>query len=324
MNFYKDKILLISGGTGSFGKEVLFHLLKSEASEIRVYSRDETKQDALRNEVLDERLNFIIGDVRDKENLNQALSNVDYVFHAAALKQVPSAEINPLEAIKTNILGTNNILSAAYKNKCKKVVCLSTDKAVHPVNAMGMTKSLMEKLVMASNANKSKGDTIVTCTRYGNVLASRGSVIPLFISQIKKGLPITLTDKKMTRFLMTLTEAVELVDFAFENSSNADIFVKKSPAASVETISEAVRIFKGVPDHPIKIIGSRPGEKVHESLLSAEELNIAEDMGDFYKLSNDSINQLPDEGFSSNYSSNSKELMNVDQVLSLLQNYFKN
>lgn len=281
MNF-KNTSLLITGGTGSFGTAVLRKILLREILEIRIFSRDEKKQDDMRKQFNDPRLKFYIGDVRDYSSVLNAVRGVDYIFHAAALKQVPSCEFHPLEAVKTNILGTENLLEAAISTGVKRVVCLSTDKAVYPINAMGISKAMMEKVMVA----KSRGiDSTVICgTRYGNVMASRGSVIPLFIDQVRSGKPITITDPSMTRFMMTLEDAVDLVLYAFEHGNPGDIFVQKAPAATVEILARALTQFLGVPEHPISIIGTRHGEKLFEALLSREERVAAQDMGDYYRI----------------------------------------
>ena len=320
-----NKSILITGGTGSFGKEVLNSCLKSNLKEIRIFSRDETKQDELRHKVLDDRVKFIIGDVRDISTLDSALKGVDFVFHAAALKQVPSCEFYPLEAVKTNILGTDNVIKKAIEHNCKKVICLSTDKAVAPVNAMGMSKSLMEKIVASAARDNYSSGTIVSCTRYGNVIASRGSVIPLFLNQINNNKPITITDPSMTRFLMTLEEAVQLVFFAFEHAENGDIFVKKSPAADISTIAEAVKMYSNAEDHPEDILGLRHGEKMHETLLSQEESRNAIDMKDYFRVPSEmhrSAYSLSGQDNSvsevQEYSSNSSALLDAEGVLNLI------
>ena len=278
------KVLLITGGTGSFGEAVLRRLLDSELSEIRIFSRDEKKQDEMRRRYSNDKLKFYIGDIRERSGIRRAMMGVDYVFHAAALKQVPSCEFYPMEAVRTNVIGTENVLEASIDARVKKVVCLSTDKSVYPINAMGITKALMEKVMIATSRNLEHADTTICATRYGNVLGSRGSVVPLFIDQIKNGEPVTITNPQMTRFMMSLEEAVELVIFAFENGKNGDIFVQKSPAATVGAISEAVLILMGKKDYPVQEIGTRHGEKLYESLLAHEELMKAEDLGNYYRL----------------------------------------
>jgi len=280
---FKDKILLITGGTGSFGNAVLVRFLKLDIKEIRIFSRDEKKQDDMRRKYSDERLKFYIGDVRDYNSIINAITGVDYIFHSAALKQVPSCEFHPIEAVKTNILGTENILNAAINAKVKRVICLSTDKAVYPINAMGMSKAMMEKVVVAKS--RQGGDSTVICaTRYGNVMASRGSVIPLFVELINKEKELTLTDPKMTRFMMTLDDAIDLVLFAFEHGNPGDIFVKKAPASSVGILAQALCELLNKPSYPIKIIGTRHGEKLYESLLSREEKACAIDMNGHYRI----------------------------------------
>lgn len=279
---FKNKTLLITGGTGSFGNAVLQRFLHTEHfSEIRIFSRDEKKQDDMRNQLKNDKLKFYIGDVRDYKSIEDAMRGVDYVFHAAALKQVPSCEFFPLEATKTNVFGTQNVIDAAGKNKVKKVICLSTDKAAYPINAMGISKALMEKVAIAASRNLN--ETTVCLTRYGNVMASRGSVIPLFLKQIKNNEVITITDPKMTRFLMSLDEAVELVLFAFEHGNSGDLFVNKAPAGTIGDLAQALKeICKA--DTEIKIIGTRHGEKLYETLCTREEMIKAEDMGDFYRI----------------------------------------
>ena len=284
---YTNKKILITGGTGSFGKTVVSDLLKKNIGEIRVFSRDEAKQDFMRSSVNDERVKYYVGDIRDKNSLMKALKGVDYVFHAAALKQVPSCEFFPMQAVYTNIIGSENVIDAAVENGVKKVVCLSTDKAVQPVNAMGMSKALMEKIAQAWSRNLSESETIISCTRYGNVMASRGSVIPRFIEQIKNNQTITITEPSMTRFIMALPESVELVEYAFKNAKQGDTFVKKAPACTVQDLAEALKnLFNSTVD--TRIIGMRHGEKIYETLVSQEEMSRAEDMGDFYRISMDS------------------------------------
>ncbi|KAF2333142.1 polysaccharide biosynthesis protein [Flavobacterium daemonense] len=278
----QNKTLLITGGTGSFGHAVLNRFLHTNHfSEIRIFSRDEKKQDDMRNQLNNDKLKFYIGDVRDYNSLERAMRGVDYVFHAAALKQVPSCEFFPLEATKTNVFGTQNVIDAAGINKVKKVICLSTDKAAYPINAMGISKALMEKVAVAASRNLS--ETTVCLTRYGNVMASRGSVIPLFLKQIKDNKPITITDPNMTRFLMSLDEAVELVLFAFENGNPGDLFVNKAPAGTIGDLAQALKELCNA-DNEVKIIGTRHGEKLYETLCTREEMVKAEDMGDFYRI----------------------------------------
>lgn len=281
---FKNKTLLITGGTGSFGNAVLKRFLKSDIGEIRIFSRDEKKQDDLRKSFPDQKLKFYIGDVRDYMSVLNATRGVDYIFHAAALKQVPSCEFHPMEAVKTNILGTENVLEAAIQNEVKRVVCLSTDKAVYPINAMGISKAMMEKVMVAKSRNVDETKTVICGTRYGNVMASRGSVIPLFVEQIRADQPLTITDPNMTRFMMTLADAVDLVLYAFEHGDNGDLFVQKAPAATVETLARALTEIVGKSQHPINIIGTRHGEKLYEALLSREEMLCAEDMGDYYRI----------------------------------------
>lgn len=280
---FKGKTLLITGGTGSFGNAVLDRFLDTDIKEIRIFSRDEKKQDDMRKKYANDKIKFYIGDVRNIEGVREAVKGVDYIFHAAALKQVPSCEFFPMEAVRTNILGTDNVLTAAIDAGVKRVVCLSTDKAAYPINAMGTSKAMMEKVIIAKSRNVHPDKTTICCTRYGNVMASRGSVIPLFIDQIKAGKPLTITDPNMTRFLMNLPEAVELVVFAFQHANQGDLFVQKSPASTVGDLAEAIRqLFK--PDAKIKVIGTRHGEKAHETLMTREEKAKAEDMGGYYRV----------------------------------------
>ncbi|MDK2839888.1 MAG: UDP-N-acetylglucosamine 4,6-dehydratase/5-epimerase [Thermosipho sp. (in: thermotogales)] len=279
---FKDKVLLVTGGTGSFGNAVVRRFLNTDIKEIRIFSRDEKKQDDMRKYYKNPKLKFYIGDVRDYNSLIDAFKGVDYVFHAAALKQVPACEFYPMEAVKTNVIGTENVLNAAINAGVKKVICLSTDKAVYPVNAMGITKALMEKVAIA----KSRADngTTICITRYGNVMASRGSVIPLFISQIRNNQPMTVTDPNMTRFMMTLDEAVDLVLYAFKNGENGDIFVQKAPSATIGLLAETIRKLLKRPNHEIKIIGTRHGEKLYETLITREEMVRAIDLGRYYRI----------------------------------------
>lgn len=281
---FDSKVLFISGGTGSFGNAVLKRFLDSELKEIRIFSRDEKKQDDMRKRYANPKLKFYIGDVRDYQSILNATRGVDYIFHAAALKQVPSCEFHPMEAVKTNVLGTENLLEAAIQNEVKRVVCLSTDKAVYPINAMGISKAMMEKVMVAKSRNVDDTKTVICGTRYGNVMASRGSVIPLFIEQIRAGNPLTITDPNMTRFMMTLADAVDLVLYAFEHGNNGDIFVQKAPAATVEVLAKALTGLMGKPEFPINVIGTRHGEKLYEALLSREEMACAEDRGDYYRV----------------------------------------
>ena len=277
-----NEILLITGGTGSFGNAVLRRFLDSNLKEIRILSRDEKKQDDMRKKYNNPRLRFYIGDVRDYQSVLNAARGVDYIYHAAALKQVPSCEFHPIEAVKTNVLGTENVLDAAISSGVKRVVCLSTDKAVYPINAMGISKAMMEKVIVAKS--RSSTSTVICATRYGNVMASRGSVIPLFVNQIRAGQPITITDPAMTRFMMTLDDAVDLVLYAFEHGTPGDIFVQKAPAATIETLARALTDLLGMPEHPVNIIGTRHGEKLFEALLSREEMVAAEDLGGYYRV----------------------------------------
>jgi UDP-glucose 4-epimerase len=281
---FDDKTLLITGGTGSFGNAVLRRFLSSGLREIRIFSRDEKKQDDMRKLYNSSRVKFYLGDVRDERSVGPAMRGVDYVFHAAALKQVPSCEFYPMQAVRTNVLGTENVLSAAIAAEVERVVCLSTDKAVYPINAMGISKAMMEKVMVASSRNLEGTPTTICGTRYGNVMASRGSVIPLFVDQILSGRPISVTDGGMTRFMMTLDDAVELVLFAFGNGRNGDIFVQKAPAATVHTLVAALKELLQRPDHEVRTIGTRHGEKIYESLLSREECAVADDMGDYFRV----------------------------------------
>lgn len=293
---FKDKVLLITGGTGSFGNAVMKRFLNTDVKEIRIFSRDEKKQDDMRKKYNNEKIKFYLGDVRDKASVKNAMYNVDYIFHAAALKQVPSCEFFPMEAVKTNVVGTDNVLTAAIESKVEKVICLSTDKAAYPINAMGISKAMMEKVFVAKSQTVDPKETLICGTRYGNVMASRGSVIPLFIDQIKNNKPITITDPDMTRFLMSLEEAVELVVFAFENAEAGDIMVQKSPASTIRDLAQAVKeLFKA--DNEIKIIGTRHGEKLYETLLTREEHVTANDMGNFYKVPADKRNLNYDKYF---------------------------
>lgn len=280
---FKGKTLLITGGTGSFGNAVLKRFLNTDIKEIRIFSRDEKKQDDMRKAYGNEKIKFYIGDVRNLESIKDAVKGVDYIFHAAALKQVPSCEFFPMEAVRTNVLGTDNVLTAAIDAGVKKIVCLSTDKAAYPINAMGTSKAMMEKVIIAKSRNVDPKDTTISCTRYGNVMASRGSVIPLFVEQMKASKPITITDPNMTRFLMNLDEAVDLVIFAFKNAQQGDLFVQKSPASTVGDLAVALKeLFKSKSE--IKIIGTRHGEKAHETLMTREEKVKAEDMGDYFRV----------------------------------------
>ncbi|MDB5706576.1 MAG: UDP-glucose 4-epimerase [Sphingomonas bacterium] len=287
MQDFTGKTLMITGGTGSFGSTILKTFLALPIGEIRIFSRDEKKQEDQRIRFGDSRLKYHIGDVRDFRTLDMATRGVDFIYHAAALKQVPSCEFHPMEAVNTNVMGTNNVLDAAIRNGVSRVVCLSTDKAVYPINAMGISKAMMEK-VMIAKARVAEGTGTVICgTRYGNVLASRGSVVPLFMRQVSQGQPITITDPAMTRFVMTLDEAVELVRYAFEHGSNGDLFVQKAPAVTIETLTRSVLEVMGQPDHPVRVIGTRHGEKLFETLLSREEMAVAEDRGAYYRVAPD-------------------------------------
>ncbi len=319
---FTNRTILITGGTGSFGNAVLRRVLSSDVSEIRIFSRDEKKQDDMRRFYKSDKIKFYIGDVRDLASVRNAMHGVDYVFHAAALKQVPSCEFFPLEAVKTNIIGTDNVLTAAIESGVKKVICLSTDKAVYPINAMGMSKALMEKVAIAKSRTVDPDKTLICCTRYGNVMASRGSVIPLFIEQIKSGQPLTVTNPKMTRFLMTLDEAVDLVLFAFQNAKAGDILVQKAPAATIGDLAQAVKELFGA-DNEIKIIGTRHGEKLYETLLTREEYAVAEDLGRFFRVPADSRDLNYDKYFvkgderlslDREYNSHNTERLTVEQV----------
>lgn len=280
---FKNKTLLITGGTGSFGNAVLKHFLHTDIREIRIFSRDEKKQDDMRKQYSNEKLKFYIGDVRNIESVREAVRGVDYIFHAAALKQVPSCEFFPMEAVRTNVLGTDNVLTAAIDAGVKKVVCLSTDKAAYPINAMGTSKAMMEKVVIAKSRNVDAAETLISCTRYGNVMASRGSVIPLFADQIREGKPLTVTDPHMTRFLMNLDEAVDLVLFAFENANQGDLFVQKADASTVGDLAMAMKnLFNS--DVDVNVIGTRHGEKAHETLLTREERAKSEDLGGYFRV----------------------------------------
>lgn len=319
---FKDKTLLITGGTGSFGNAVLKRFLDTDIKEIRIFSRDEKKQDDMRKEYKNDKIKFYIGDVRDIQSIKNAMYDVDYVFHAAALKQVPSCEFFPVEAVKTNVLGTDNVLTAAIRYGVKKVICLSTDKAAYPINAMGISKAMMEKVFVAKSKTVSPNRTIICGTRYGNVMASRGSVIPLFVEQIKNRQPLTVTEPNMTRFLMSLEEAVELVVFAFKNAQAGDIMVQKSPASTVGDLAQAVKeLFNA--DNKIKIIGTRHGEKQYETLLTKEESMVAEDLGGFYRVPSDKRDLNYDKYFTEGkkelttqeeYNSNNTEILNIEQI----------
>ena len=331
MSLFKDKTLMITGGTGSFGNAVLNRFLRTDIGEIRIFSRDEKKQDDMRHEYqvkmpeVADKIKFYIGDVRDLQSCKSAMHGVNYIFHAAALKQVPSCEFFPMEAVKTNVIGTDNILTAAIEEGVEAVICLSTDKAAYPVNAMGITKAIEEKVAVAKS--RMSGKTKICCTRYGNVMCSRGSVIPLWIDQIRSGNPITLTDPTMTRFIMSLDEAVDLVLFAFENGENGDLLIMKAPACSIKTQAEAVCELFGGKKEDIKVIGIRHGEKMYETLLTNEECAKAIDMGNFYRVPADNRGLNYDKYFNkgnaerntlTEFNSNNTELLNIDEVKSKL------
>ncbi|HDM8185451.1 TPA: polysaccharide biosynthesis protein [Vibrio harveyi] len=305
---FDNKVLLITGGTGSFGNAVLKRFLNTDINEIRIFSRDEKKQDDMRKHFQSDKLKFYLGDVRDSQSVSNAMRGVNYVYHAAALKQVPSCEFYPLEAVKTNVIGTENVLESAINHGVERVVCLSTDKAVYPINAMGISKAMMEKVIVAKSRNLESTNTTISGTRYGNVMASRGSVIPLFIRQVINGEPITITDPNMTRFMMTLDDAVDLVLHAFNNGSNGDIFVQKAPAATIEVLVQAILEIMGKPDHPVNIIGTRHGEKHYEALCSREEMFVAEDQGEFYRVPADNR----DLNYSKYFEEGEKDLSKVE------------
>ena len=289
MSIFKDKTLLITGGTGSFGNAVLKRFLDTDIGEIRIFSRDEKKQEDMRIKYKNDKIKFYIGDVRDYRSIDDAMDGVDYIFHAAALKQVPSCEFFPIQAVKTNVLGTENVLEAAINHNVKKVIVLSTDKAAYPINAMGMSKAMMEKVAVAKGRNLKEGQTVICRTRYGNVMASRGSVIPLFCDQIEKGLPLTITNGNMTRFMMTLEDAVDLVLYAFEHGEQGDLFVQKAPAATIDVLAHAVKELRHA-DNPINCIGTRHGEKLYEVLVTKEEMVNAVDMGNYFRIPADNRN----------------------------------
>jgi len=325
---FKRKVLLITGGTGSFGNAVLCRFLNSDIKEIRIFSRDEKKQDDMRKHFQSDKLKFYIGDVRDSQSINNAMRGVDYVYHAAALKQVPSCEFYPLEAVKTNVLGTENVLEAAIANNVERVVCLSTDKAVYPINAMGISKAMMEKVIIAKSRNLEHTNTTICCTRYGNVMASRGSVIPLFIRQVVNNKPITITDPTMTRFMMTLDDAVDLVLHAFENGQNGDIFVQKAPAATIEVLVTALLEMLKKPEHVVNVIGTRHGEKLFEALCSREEMFVAQEQGEYFRVPADNrdlnYSKFFDEGDSylskvEDYNSHNTERLDVEGMKQLLR-----
>lgn len=323
---FKGKVLMITGGTGSFGNTVLKRFLSTEVREIRIFSRDEKKQEEMRLAINHPKLKFFIGDVRDYNSIHQAMKGVDFVFHAAALKQVPSCEFYPLEAVRTNAIGSENVMEAAIARGVSRVVMLSTDKAVYPINAMGVSKAMMEKLMIAKARMQSENETVLCATRYGNVMASRGSVIPLFVSQLKEGKPLTVTDPNMTRFLMSLEDSVDLVMYAFEHGDHGDIFIQKAPASTVSDLAQALKeLFKK--SNPIQVIGTRHGEKLYESLVSREEMAKAQDLGDYYRIPADNrdLNYALffSEGEESishqdDYTSHNTVQLNIDQIKRLL------
>lgn len=323
---FNGKVLMITGGTGSFGNTVLKRFLSTAVREIRIFSRDEKKQEEMRIALNNEKLKFYIGDVRDYDSIHQAMKGVDYVFHAAALKQVPSCEFYPMEAVRTNVLGAENVMSAAIANHVKRVVVLSTDKAVYPINAMGLSKAMMEKLMVAKSRMQGEGETVFCATRYGNVMASRGSVIPLFVEQMKEGKPLTITDPNMTRFLMSLEDSVDLVLYAYANGRQGDIFVQKAPASTVGDLAQSLKeLFNS--ETPVRIIGTRHGEKLYESLLSREEMARAEDMGGYYRIPADNRDLNYSKYFSDgeeiishleDYTSHNTERLDVSQIKALL------
>lgn len=327
---FKGKKLLITGGTGSFGNAVLERFINSDIAEIRIFSRDEKKQDDMRKHYNSPKLKFYIGDVRDYRSIEQAMRNIDFVFHAAALKQVPSCEFYPMQAVQTNVIGTENVLISAIAEGVGRVVCLSTDKAVYPINAMGISKAMMEKVMVATSRNLEGSGTIICGTRYGNVMASRGSVIPLFLEQISSNSPITITDPEMTRFMMTLEDAVDLVLFAFEHGKNGDIFVQKAPAAEIQVLVEAILKVVGKPEYPWDVMGTRHGEKLFEVLLSREEMAGAVDLGDYYKVAPDGRDlnyaKYMEEGddrltvtaHGEDYNSHNTKRLSVDEMATLL------
>lgn len=325
---FKNKILLITGGTGSFGNAVLRNFLNTDIKEIRIFSRDELKQDNMRKKYNNDKLKFYIGDVRDINSLEDALAGVDFVFHAAALKQVPSCEFYPMQAVQTNVVGTENVLNVAIKHKVKKVIVLSTDKAVYPINAMGISKAMMEKVAVAKSRNIDDSETTICCTRYGNVMASRGSVIPLFINQIRNNNEITITDPNMTRFMMSLDDAVDLVMFAFEHGKSGDIFVQKAPAATIELLANSLKNLLNCPNHIIKTIGTRHGEKLYETLLTREEMVHAVDMKEYYRIPSDTrdlnYNQYFVDGEviseAEDYHSHNTKRLNEDEMKEMLLN----
>lgn len=327
LKLFENKTLLITGGTGSFGDAVLRRFLHTGIGEIRIFSRDEEKQDLMRKKYNNPKLKFYIGDIRDYQSIANALTGVNYVFHAAALKQVPSCEFHPMEAVKTNIMGTENVLEASIRSGVSRVVCLSTDKAVYPINAMGISKAMMEKVMIAKSRHFSEGEIIICGTRYGNVMASRGSVIPLFVNQIQNNKPLTITEPLMTRFMMTLDEAVELAIYAFLNGQNGDIFVQKAPAATIDTLAHALLEIIEQPQYRINILGTRHGEKLYETLLSREEMACAEDMGNYFRIPPDlrdlNYSKYVEQGefnisVSQDYNSHNTEQLNVAEMKNLL------
>jgi UDP-N-acetylglucosamine 4,6-dehydratase/5-epimerase len=323
---FNNRVLMITGGTGSFGQTVLKRFLATDVREIRIFSRDEKKQEEMRIDLNHSKLKFYIGDVREYDSVSQAMKGVDYVFHAAALKQVPSCEFYPMEAVRTNVLGTENVMNASTANGVKRVVVLSTDKAVYPINAMGISKAMAEKLMVAKARTQRENETVLSATRYGNVMASRGSVIPLFVSQLKEGKPLTVTDPNMTRFLMSLEDSVDLVLYAFKHGKQGDLFVQKAPASTVADLAQALKeIFKK--ENPIRIIGTRHGEKLYESLISREEMAKAEDMGDYYRIPADNRDLNYAQYFSEgeeklshldDYTSHNTNRLNIEQIKKLL------
>ncbi|WP_060983172.1 polysaccharide biosynthesis protein [Vibrio splendidus] len=324
---FDNKTLLITGGTGSFGNAVLDRFLETSIREIRIFSRDEKKQDDMRKKYNSPKLKFYIGDVRDYNSILTATRGVDFVYHAAALKQVPSCEFHPMEAVKTNVLGTENVLEACIMNEVSRVVCLSTDKAVYPINAMGISKAMMEKVIVAKSRNVEPSKTVISTTRYGNVMASRGSVIPLFLRQIMNGDAITITDPNMTRFMMTLNDAVDLVLHAFTHGINGDIFVQKAPAATIDVLVQALKVITSKLEHEVNVIGTRHGEKLYEALCSREEMFVAEDQGGYYRIPSDNrdlnYSQYVEEGeqdLSSieDYNSHNTDRLDVDGMIALL------
>lgn len=323
---FKDKVLMITGGTGSFGNTVLKRFLSTDVREIRIFSRDEKKQEDMRIAFNNPKLKFYIGDVRDYDSISQAMKGVDYVFHAAALKQVPSCEFYPMEAVRTNVIGTENLMNAATANGVKRVVVLSTDKAVYPINSMGISKALAEKLMVAKARRQNSGETVLCATRYGNVMASRGSVIPLFVTQLKEGKALTVTDPNMTRFLMSLEDSVDLVIYAFRHAKQGDIFVQKAPASTVADLAQALKELFGKSE-PVRVIGTRHGEKLYESLISREEMAKAEDLGDYYRIPADNRDLNYAQYFSEgeekishqeDYTSHNTERLDVERVKELL------